>query len=49
MVHRHLDQVLRDEFDIVGAGRGERSAATEQHKHDRASLLHPTAGDVRGS
>ena len=38
MVHRHFDQVLRDEFDIVGAGRGNRPAATEQRKHDRASL-----------
>jgi hypothetical protein len=48
MVHRHFDQVLRDEFDIVGAGRGDGSAATEQRKHNRATLLHSTAGDVRG-
>ena len=48
MIHRHFDQVLRDEFDIVGAGRGDGSAAAEQRKHDRATLLHSTAGDVRG-
>jgi hypothetical protein len=49
MVHGHFGQMLRDELDIVGTGRGDGSAATEQRKHNRASLLHPTAGDVRGS
>ncbi len=38
MVHRHFDQVLRDEFDIVGAGRGDGSAATEQREAQPGEL-----------
>ena len=49
MVHGHFGQMLRDELDIVGTGRGDGSAATEQRKHNWASLLYSTAGDVRGS
>src|SRR6185436_8284576 len=49
MVHGHFGQMLRDELDIVGTGGGDGSAATEQRKHNWASLLHSTAGDLRGS